>query len=84
MMMSWFNNSQNDNDEIMQDAVAKRGVIDKHERAIKRDQPLTNTRYAGRETKFKTSFLFADEFWTVEGENRSSSCFSAMYKGYIY
>ena len=67
-----------------QGMVTKRGAIDKCEKAIKGNQPLTKTQYAGRETKFKTWLLFADEFRTVEGENQSASCFSAMYKGYIY
>ena len=61
-MMSCFYNLRDENNEITQDAVAKRRVINKHEKAIKHDQPLTKMQYRGRETKFKTRFLFTDEF----------------------
>ena len=84
IIMSWFYNLRDKNNEITQDAVAKHGAINKCEKAIKHDWLLTKTRYGGWEMKFKTRFLFANKFWTVERENQSSSCFSAMYKGYIY
>jgi hypothetical protein len=47
MMMSCFSNLHDKNDEIMQGAVAKCGAIDKREKAIQGNRPLTKTQYAG-------------------------------------
>jgi hypothetical protein len=60
------------------------GAIDKREKAITHSQLLTKTRYGGRETKLKTRFLLQMMSELSRGRNQSSSCFSAMYKGYIY